>query len=381
MNNRVKCCLSAALALLCAGMSSAQNRSVEFAPDTDTMDQMFAKAAAKGRTVFIDCYTSWCGPCRMMARDVFTTDRVADFMNGNFYCAKYDMEKGEGPAIAEKYKVKAYPTFLFINPETGALVNILSGAHPADDFIAAVKDAMNPDRSIEKIKNAYESGNRDPEAVNDYLTVLANAHDKDGAKAVALDFLKGMTKEELAEMENWTIFMRCPMSLFDEPVQTVFQNRAFFNGAIGEKEISGKTEGILYSYVRPFVVSLNPGPDENWDQKAFEEARAVIAKCGDPAAPGILLHLKAAEANQNGKYAKVLKYLNKDLKKNIVKGTNKRFFQVANISRLGNLDSKSLRRKAEKYFEKALAAVESDQEKAGLERMIDDVRAKWSTAE
>ena len=66
-----------------------------------------AKANKNERLIFVDCYTSWCGPCKKMAKDVFTNAEVGDYFNAHFLNLKIDMEKGEGPALAKKYQVKA----------------------------------------------------------------------------------------------------------------------------------------------------------------------------------------------------------------------------------------------------------------------------------
>ena len=80
-----------------------------------TFDQAIAAAKAENKLVFVDVMTSWCGPCKMMARDVFPQKKVGDFMNEKFVCLKIDAEKGEGIEIAKTYKVNAYPTFLLLN--------------------------------------------------------------------------------------------------------------------------------------------------------------------------------------------------------------------------------------------------------------------------
>ena len=38
-------------------------------------------------------------------------------MNPKFICVKYDMEKGEGPELAKKFGVRAYPTFVILNTD------------------------------------------------------------------------------------------------------------------------------------------------------------------------------------------------------------------------------------------------------------------------
>ena len=82
-----------------------------------SFDQAVSAAKSEGKFVFIDVMTSWCGPCKMMARDVFPQKKVGDFMNDRFVSIKIDAEKGEGIQIAKTYNVHSYPTFLILNTE------------------------------------------------------------------------------------------------------------------------------------------------------------------------------------------------------------------------------------------------------------------------
>src|SRR6478735_2900774 len=81
-----------------------------------------AKAKAEKKLVFIDVYTSWCGPCKHMAATVFKQDNVGQYFNSHFINYKIDAEKGEGKALAAKYKIQYYPTYLFID-DKGAVFN------------------------------------------------------------------------------------------------------------------------------------------------------------------------------------------------------------------------------------------------------------------
>ncbi|HLU87530.1 MAG TPA: thioredoxin family protein [Taishania sp.] len=69
-----------------------------------------------GKPIFIDCYTSWCGPCKVMARKTFTDKEVGEYFNKNFINLKVEMEKdADGPELARLFKVRAYPTLLFVD--------------------------------------------------------------------------------------------------------------------------------------------------------------------------------------------------------------------------------------------------------------------------
>ena len=75
------------------------------------------EAKKQKKMVFIDAYTSWCGPCRMLKQNTFTDKAVGDFFNKNFINIALDMEKGDGIAFSEKYQIAAYPTLLIINAD------------------------------------------------------------------------------------------------------------------------------------------------------------------------------------------------------------------------------------------------------------------------
>ena len=70
----------------------AQNRSIVFREGN--WEKILKQAKKEKNLIFVDCYTSWCGPCKMLAKNVFTQDKVADFYNTEFVCVKMDMEKG-----------------------------------------------------------------------------------------------------------------------------------------------------------------------------------------------------------------------------------------------------------------------------------------------
>src|SRR5574344_3046029 len=82
--------------------------------NSGSWNSILQKAKAQNKLIFMDVYTSWCGPCKKMATQTFTQQEVGDYFNSNFICYKIDAEKGEGIAIAKKYAVTAYPNCLFI---------------------------------------------------------------------------------------------------------------------------------------------------------------------------------------------------------------------------------------------------------------------------
>ncbi len=81
-----------------------------------TWEEALAKSKKENKLIFLDAYASWCGPCKMLSRSVFTKANVGEFFNANFINYKMDMEKHkDGPRLARKYGLRAYPTLYFID--------------------------------------------------------------------------------------------------------------------------------------------------------------------------------------------------------------------------------------------------------------------------
>ena len=68
-----------------------------FAQGIDFKPVPFSEALRMAKTqhkmLFVDCYTSWCGPCRYMADSIFTRKETGDYFNKRFISVKYDIEK------------------------------------------------------------------------------------------------------------------------------------------------------------------------------------------------------------------------------------------------------------------------------------------------
>ena len=61
--------------------------------------EITAKAKTEKKLIFIDCYTSWCGPCKQLSAEIFPQKAVAEFFNTHYVNYKVDMEKGEGVSL------------------------------------------------------------------------------------------------------------------------------------------------------------------------------------------------------------------------------------------------------------------------------------------
>ena len=141
--------------------------------------QSFAKtleqAKKENKLIFLDAFASWCGPCKLLDKNVFPKKEVGDYFNANFLNLHIDMEKGEGIEIAKKYSIYSYPTLLFIDGE-GKVVYKAAGYMSPQELISIAKEAVNPENTLENKIAKFEAGEKDPEFL---MGLIKNTYSSD----------------------------------------------------------------------------------------------------------------------------------------------------------------------------------------------------------
>ena len=139
------------LIVLMAGIvwgAEAQSKGITF-EQTKEWKKVLKKAKKEKKLIFIDCYTSWCGPCKMLSSQVFTREDVGNQFNADFVNVKYDMEKdADGVMLKDKFEVKAFPTLVFVDPNTQQVVHKMVGAGSAEWLMEGGKIAKDPQNNL-----------------------------------------------------------------------------------------------------------------------------------------------------------------------------------------------------------------------------------------
>ena len=79
MKNLLICC---SFLLLTSMTAFAQDGGIQFAEGS--WEEVLRQAAEQNKLIFVDVYTDWCGPCKMMSRNVFPASEVGAFFNEHF---------------------------------------------------------------------------------------------------------------------------------------------------------------------------------------------------------------------------------------------------------------------------------------------------------
>lgn len=153
-------------------ISTGFSQGIDF--NTATFKDALKTAKAENKLIFVDAYTTWCGPCKWMAKNVFTDSQVGEYFNDSFVNVKIDMEKGEGPKLAKAWEITGYPTLIFIDKK-GEVIHRSMGSRPAEDFLDLGHAANDPERQITTMTKRFEAGERDEEFLWKYTDAMTSA--------------------------------------------------------------------------------------------------------------------------------------------------------------------------------------------------------------
>ena len=150
----------------------AQEQGIRF-EQTKEWKKILKKAKKEKKLIFIDCYTSWCGPCKMLSANVFTREDVGNQFNRDFVNVKYDMEKdADGVILKNTFDVKAFPTLVFVDPNTRQVVHKMVGAGSAEWLMEGGKIANDPRNNLSGLTMRYDAGERSVDLLSRYLNAI-----------------------------------------------------------------------------------------------------------------------------------------------------------------------------------------------------------------
>ena len=242
------------LILLCLtflGVSCKQEEKKEIDFQNATFKSLLKKAKKENKLIFIDCYTSWCAPCKWMDKNVFVKKDVYDFYNSKFINLKLDMEKGEGIELAKTYAVKSFPTYLFIDYD-GNVIHRSNSRMSAKEFIDEGKKALDPTKSSGVLKKKYENNTISFNELITYAIALKQNRNYTYRK-VLVNITKKASDDFYLTDNGWKIIQNF---LFDEPIilQKFKQEKKQLTSIYGKEPVdklySKVIQSNIYTYTR-----------------------------------------------------------------------------------------------------------------------------------
>lgn len=236
-----------------------------------TWMDILKKASVENKIIFVDVYTTWCGPCKKVSETVFPQERLGEYYNSHFINFKVDAESEFGKEFVKKYPVDAYPTFFFIDYH-GNVVNKTVGAKDVSGFLQEAKlvDMYSRYGGIENFMKAIQSGTADKEMLYDYYQ---SANEK--KKPEALNFyLKSLSLEELMEVDaklidDLSLYDKDLLKRFADGIIHMSQSEKFADKKFVAKFVFDVAFPIQYDISTYLLQAINDG-NKQWFSELLE---------------------------------------------------------------------------------------------------------------
>lgn len=326
-----------------------------FEPQGTLLSEAIAKAKAAHKRVFLDCYTSWCGPCKLMAREVFPTDSAGQYMNPRFVNLQIDMEKGEGPELAKRLQVTAYPTFIIFDSD-GAELNRFLGSSTTTAFLEKVASSLT-DNTLTSLRHQYQNGNREQKFVLSYLNALSKAQLSNDADSVAEELLATKGGNFIGDSTLRDVFLRYIRNPFSKPFLYAATHTGELGQALGNPQLAEMKIASVLRYYPNTLISQTDGKT-SVDEKQFDKFVKLMKEIGYSGADDVRLSSQIHFADVKGDYSSYMKYIREYLSTPGLDATDMQLLQWAKPFAKADADTKA---KAEmiKLLEQRLADLES----------------------
>ena len=254
------------LVFMCSSVL-AQSNTVDFKKEI-SLEQALQAASAENKKIFIDFYTTWCAPCKIMDKEVFADSTVAAALNKQFINLKINAESDYGIPLAKKFKVNAYPTFVILDAQQKELLKF-EGASSPTIFLETIDKGLDVNRTPEALAARFQKGERTPSLVNDYAFSIMQSGEELLGYDIINQYFKELSKKEKANSENLFLYERYSKNLADPKMQYLLKNKKDFVKSVG----TAKADEILYRFLRnelmPYANGYNVKTG-NYHAKNFE---------------------------------------------------------------------------------------------------------------
>ncbi|MCK5067217.1 MAG: thioredoxin family protein [Bacteroidales bacterium] len=176
------------------------NAQVSFIEVTTLQEMEAAQKRASDQMLmlFVDVYATWCGPCKMMDKQVYTDPAVADFMNARFVNVRLDGECEYGRQYVVEQQLEGYPS-MFIFSDDGDRVSKVVGFTPAEELVASLKLTAEGYQKVKKYRARNMQGTLEAEAFADYITVVREMGNLEEADKLAGEYMEQVMDPRLSD--------------------------------------------------------------------------------------------------------------------------------------------------------------------------------------
>ncbi|WP_159452685.1 thioredoxin family protein [Pedobacter nyackensis] len=270
------------------------------------LDEALAKAKAENKMIFVDFYTSWCGPCKVMSADIFPQKSVGDFYNNKFINVKIQCDdSGYGVELGKKYKVNAYPTLMYLDAN-GITAHSVAGGLDVAAFVELGKTALDPNKNQLVLVKEWDAGNRDQAFMDKYFQMLIRSYRGDKAQHDFEKYFQSLPKDKKASKDTYGLMKILNVGPFSTPFDYMEKNIKDYYKVIGKAKIDSTiatsylwyfkglhTGGLINNNLTEFDAKMKLFKDKNYPfYDEYAEFYAIFDSKDDKGKSDINLYMK-----------------------------------------------------------------------------------------
>ena len=230
-----------------------------------------AKAKAENKYIFMDCFTTWCGPCRFMSTTIFPQQESGAYVNDKFISVAVQLDTTakdaddikvwykDGHDIAEKYGVRAYPTYLIFTPNGQVIHRMVGSRLDPKTFIADLANSFDSTQQYYTLLGQYQKGRRDTAFLHKVAMSCLNAYDRSNGKQVTDDYLA--TQSNLFNQDDLYLIDLYTNKSTDKYFPLFIDHAAEIDKILGEKAAESKVRNVFIAEGTGRKIDDNRPPD------------------------------------------------------------------------------------------------------------------------
>jgi tetratricopeptide (TPR) repeat protein len=122
-------------------------------------EQVRQRSKDSGRPILLDFYRMGCSWCEKQARETYATSEVSAAFE-SVVRARYDGERGEGKALADRYHIPGFPTVVVIDSD-GAEVDRITGFKAPKEFLPEVQRILRGEGTLKALREKFADNPED----------------------------------------------------------------------------------------------------------------------------------------------------------------------------------------------------------------------------
>jgi thioredoxin-related protein len=263
---------------------------------------ILTEAKSEKKFIFLDCYTTWCGPCKFMNAEIFSKKQVGDYFNARFINVAVQMDKtamdceeikawySKADSISKQFKVNSYPTYLFFSSDGQILHRVVGRTTTIQEFIAKGKDAVDSSKQFYTLMEHWREHKNDSFFLLSTLKASLDAADEKQSIVICDDYIESLRSP--ISRDNIKLFEQLIHSSKDKSFKFFLKNMTKIDTIMGDVYAERVLSPILFKEeIAPFFLKENI--QLNW-KKITSHLKNMYPTLGDK-----LVSIEKEEYNQN----------------------------------------------------------------------------------